>query len=413
MEETTGAMNEVTIDNSSIYENVSEDMTFDNLDEGDETPIESKGFDDEESEDEPKEEKEEGEEVETEELKLLNDTDGKEKKAEKEEEKKEETKKEEPKEEDKTIPKEAVGEGKKLKVRIGEELYSLDSSAQIPVKIDGKKTEVPLQELINKYSGNVKIESTLNELAIEKKTLTREKEVLQSEKSELIRRFKPIIDKVKDPTADPFEALELLVDVVGADSYDIYKRSLEARLDEIVNLGSMTEAEQKAYFLEKQNQRLLKQNEKRSESEKQALESKQLRAQVDQIRQTYKVSEEQYSEAFDELTQLVGQGKFSYEDVADFASIKPIYPEVSNMLEPYRDEIDDSELPSVVADFSRSLRDGKITKQQLEKVIKETFGVPEVVKELNTKLNYAKKPETKKAVESKTDAFESFDDLFE
>jgi hypothetical protein len=153
--DTTGAMNEaeVTFDNSNVYENVSQDMSFDNLD-ADDDEIVSEESEEEESEEESDDE-EDGEKLGSEELKLLNDTDGKGKRPEKkkeDEDEEEESEEEESDEstetekEDKTIEKAPETQGKKLRIKIGDEHFSLDSSAKMKVKIDGKNEEVTVQD---------------------------------------------------------------------------------------------------------------------------------------------------------------------------------------------------------------------------------------------------------------------------
>ena len=101
METTTQDMNEATVsfDNSNVYENVSADMNFDNLEQehDGEQPKSAHEDDDWSSEEEIASDKKEakkdkGEKLGSEELKLLNDTDGSEEKEKKEpkEEKEEE-----------------------------------------------------------------------------------------------------------------------------------------------------------------------------------------------------------------------------------------------------------------------------------------------------------------------------------
>jgi hypothetical protein len=416
---TTESMNEATVetDNSNIYENVEETMTFDNLDE-EVTPNETGSTDEDDWGAEPEGRKVQEDELGSEELKLLNDSDGKEDKEKKEEKKEEEKEdvqeddgedKEELSEEEKIT--QASENGKKLRIKIGDDHYSLDSSAKLKVKIDGNNEEVTVQELINNYSGKTAWDKKFTEIGNEKKTLQQEKQQLVQEREAFSGRIKPIMDIINDPLKDPFEALELLVDMTGQDSYAFYKRSLEARLDELVNLSQMSDVEQKAFFLEKQNDRLLKSTEKRKAAELEAQKSNQLRAQVDQIRQAYGVSVDQYSEAFEELQTLLPGKQFTHQDVADWASLKPVTPKIEQILEPFRDEINDSDYSGVVTSLSRSLRDGKMTEQQIQKIVKEEFGIPAEVKELNTKLNIGKNKKPAQKEEIPADRFETFDDF--
>jgi hypothetical protein len=100
----------------------------------------------------------------------------------------------------------------------------------------------------------------------------------------------------------------------------------------------------------------------------------------------------------------------THEHVVDWASLKPLVPQVEDILKPFVDEINDSDYSGIVTSLSRSLRDGKLSKQEIQKMVKEEFGVPAEVKKLNTKLNIGKKKVSKEP-EVKTGVLESFEDL--
>lgn len=411
---TTGAMNEATVNNEEIYENAPA-TTFDDLDE-EVTPNQDGSNDDDAWGDEEEGKQAPEDKLGSEELKLLNDSDGSEEEApkKKEEPKEEIQTEEEPAEqtEEEKLAEASAEAGKKLRVKIGDDHYSLDSNAKLKVKIDGQNEEVTVQDLINNYSGKVAYDKKFTEIGNKNKELVQKEQQLKHQVASIEAKLAPIFDVLKDPLKDPFEALELLVDISGNDSYDFYKRSLNARVDELVKLSQMSETEQEAYFLKLQNERLLKSNEKRTKSEQEALQSKQLRDHVDQLREAYKVSVDQYSEAFDELADLLPGQKLTHQQIVDYASLKPLSPKIEEILKPYADEIDDSDYWSVVTHLSRSLRDGKLSEQQIQKIVKDEYGIKAPVKELNTKLNIGKnKTPPKKEETPKNDAFESFDDL--
>jgi len=426
---TTQTMNDVTVesDNSDIYENVSADMSFDNMDvehDGEQPEQKEDAWGDDYDDEETESKKSKEEKLGSEELKLLNDSDGKDKKEVKKKEESEEdedeeevkeAKKVEGEEEAKEAPiSDAKTNGKKLKVKIGDEYYSLDASGEVTVKIDGKPEKVAIQELINNYSGKTAWDKKFTEIGNEKKVLQQEKQVLESRMTEIKETFGPFVKALKDPLVNPIEAIVSFVeklDSTGELPYAIEKRLLEANLDALVELSNMSEVEQEAHFLKKQNERLLKSSEKRVKSEQEAQNLNQVRAKVDQIREAYGVSVDQYSDAFEELKSLLPGGNFTHEDVVDWASLKPITPQIEEILKPYVDEISDDDYSGIVTQLGRSLRDGKLSKQQIQKIVKDEFGVSDVVKELNTKLNIGKKKPQANEPE-KADSFETFDDLF-
>ena len=431
--DTTLAMNEADdvgeSDNSDLYSNTPEDLTFDNMDESDDEPISQD--DDDDSDDSQEEEggdsgdDEDEEKLGSEELKLLNDSDGKgpkkdEKKKEEESEDDEESEdsdaEEDGEEEEKKLP-EPKTDAKKFRVKIGDEYYSLDSQATMKVKIDGKMTEVPIQELANDFSGRETLKKRFSDLDVKNKATEAKYQAIVQREQQINGLLDPIVKTIKDPLKDPTEAIIFLaekLDKTGDLAATIEKRMLEANLERLLELSNMSEPEQEAFFVKKQNERLLKAAERRNVEEAELTKSNQLRAHVDKLRQTYGVSVDQYSEAFDELRSTLGDSHpLTHEQIVDWASQKPHHSTVQKILEPYQDEIDEDDYSGIVAQFSRDLRDRKLTQEQLQKVVKAEFGVPPVVKKLNTKLNIGKKkPEgSGKKPPVEQDRIESFDDF--
>lgn len=414
--DTTAAMNEAEsgFDNSDIYSNVDETMTFENLDSEDSDEPIPKG--DGEEEEEEEEESEEEEKLGSEELKLLNDSDGKEKKDEKKEKELDEETEEEESEEVPEEKPETKIDSKKLRLKVGDDYHSVDSNATVKVKIDGKNTEVPMQELINNYSGKVAYDKKFTELGAKNKEADQKIQRLMNREQQIDGLLAPIVQTMKDPLKDPTEALIFLADKLdktGDLSATIEKRMLEANLERLVELSSMSEAEQEAFFIKKQNERLLNSNEKRRLEEAEITKTNNLRSHVDKIREAYGVTVDQYSEAFDELKSLLPDSSLTHEQIADWASQKPHHLTVQQILAQYQDDLDEADYSGIVADFSRSLRDGKLTKEQIQKIVKSEYGVAPIVKELNNKLNIGKKtgkvPPKKDSDEQ--DRIESFDDL--
>ena len=64
---------------------------------------------------------------------------------------------------------------KNLRMKMGEELFNVASDATFKVKVDGKSEEVPLQELINNYSGKTAWDKKFTEIGKEKKEVQFEK----------------------------------------------------------------------------------------------------------------------------------------------------------------------------------------------------------------------------------------------
>lgn len=426
LNETTEAMNEVAIkDNSNFYENSDGMKTFENLDE--DPALQEDETEEKESSKEDKKESKKGEKEEVdEELKLLNDSDGTEEKDKKKEDKKEKEEKEDKEEEDKKedkkeeeekkpVEEENTKKTKKLKVKVGEELFSLEPNATIRHKVDGKMEDIPVQELLSNYNGKVAYDRRFGELGEKNKEVEAKSRQVEEAKGLLKQKIEPILEVIKDETRDPYEAVMHIVDMVGGDPYNIFRRSLESRLGELENLLDMSEVERKAYFLEKQNEFLLQSAKKRNESYESEQKLNQYVAQVDQIRQSFGVSEEQFVEALDELVSLgFDEKEVTDEFAAEWAALKPYKEEVETLIEPYLDEIEDSEYGNIVSTLSRNLRGGKTTKDHIVKYLEEAYSVPTELKELNTRIQKpGPKPASDQRTSNEQERLATFDDLLD
>jgi hypothetical protein len=379
--------------------------------------------------------KEEGKEKVNEDLKVIKDSqadsDGKvikedKAKEETEEDDKKEVKKVKKEEEEKKEVKDSSekeekaedGEKKpKLRMKMNEELYNVNSDATFKVKIDGKVEDVPVQELINNYSGKTAWDKKFTELGKEKKTLETEKASLTKEKSTLIEHLNRTLAPLKNKEANPLDSLMYLVEMSGEDPYNAYRRIMEANLTELSSLLDMTEVERELYFHKKKDELYGKVAKQRYSKEQEEKSFNQVLQKVDALRQAYNVSEDEFVDASEELESLLkGQGLdangVTEEQIVDYASLKPHIATVRGLIEPFEDNISEEKYGDVVANLARSLRNGEIDKEGISKLLKRNFSVEEDVKELNTKVYNKQKGKPSKIVEEETtNKFESFDDF--
>jgi hypothetical protein len=405
--------------------------TFDSFEEVD-APSEDTS-DDDWSKPEP----ESKEKVKDEGLKVLDDSnvdaegkvikdDKEEKKSEKKAEKKEDEEEEEEveesdeeSEEEKSEEEESEEEKKpksKLRMRMGDELYNVDSDATLPVKIDGKVENVPVQELINNYSGKTAWDKKFTEIGKEKKALEFEKSQITAQKNKLVEHVNNALIPLKDPAKNPLDSLLYLVEMSGEDPYTAYRRIMEANLEELSSLMDMTETERELHFHKKKDElhgKVAKQRQAKAQEEQ---SFNQISQKVDALRQAHNVSEDEFVEASEELETLFTESKLdpesiTPEQVVDYASLKPHIAKVKQLIGPYEENISEEKYGDVVAQLSRYLRDGKVDEKRVAEILKRNYSVEEEVKELNTKIyqkNAAKKPAKK--VEAESSMVETFDD---
>ena len=355
--------------------------------------------------------------------KLIKDGKASEKDEEKEESEEEESEEEESEEEESEEKEELEAkkdeekkDSKKLRMRMGEELFNVDSDASFKVKVDGQNVDVPLQELINNYSGKTAWDKKFTEIGKEKKTLEFEKNSLTKQKESLTHHLNMALGPIKDVNKNPIDSLLYLVEMSGEDPYNAYRRIMEANLEEIGTLMDLDETERELYFHRKKDE--LHSNVARKRQEKQQTEQafNQAVQRIDSLRQAHNVSESAFVDASEELESIYKESGLDInsvtdEAIVDYASLKPHIATVRELVEPYVDNISEEKYGDVVAELSRYLRDGKADETNIKQILARNFSVEEDVKELNSKV-YGKsaKAPVKKTLKEESKSFESFDD---
>lgn len=333
-----------------------------------------------------------------------------------EEEESEEEESEEEEEEIQVKKDEEKKDSKKLRMRMGDELFNVDSDASFKVKVDGKNEDVPLQELINNYSGKTAWDKKFTEIGKEKKTLEVEKAQVTRQSEELKAHVAKALAPLRTKDGNPMDSLLYLVEMSGDDPYNAYRRIMESNLGELGRLMDMGDVERELYFHKKKDELYSDVAKKRQGKLQEEQTFNQVVQKVDSLRQTYKVTEDAYVDASDELEEIYAASKLNVNDITheaivDYASLKPHIAVVKGLIEQYEDNISEGKYGDVVAELSRYLRDGKADEASIKQILARNFSVEEDVKELNSKV-YGKsaKAPVKKTLKEESKNFESFDD---
>jgi hypothetical protein len=416
-----------------VNEGIAEESTletFDDLDSGiieeeDSPKPKSKKEDnwDEDEEVEDESEEKPSEKV-KEDLKTLKsreaDSEGKVVKDKEEEEEESEEDEEEVEEEETEEDKEEKKESKKLRLRMGDDLFNVDSNATFKVKVDGELQDVPVQELINNFSGKTAWDKKFTELGNEKKQVAFEKQQIEKKNTQLLEHINRALTPIKDAEKNPMDALMYLVEISGEDPYTAYRRLMEANLEEVQTLLDMeTETERELYFHKKKDELINNVNAKRAERQKEEVAFNQERKRIDDLRANFNVTEDEFIESAEELEEVfrvqgLDKKDLTNETIVDYASLRPHIAKVKELVAPYEDNISDEKYGDVVASMSRHLRDGKVDVKELKAIIKRNYSVDEDVKELNTKVyskSQGKEAKKVKLKEQDSDVLETFDEF--
>jgi len=316
-------------------------------------------------------------------------------------------------EEEKPEPKK---DSKKLRMRMGDELFNVDSDASFKVKVDGENVDVPLQELINNYSGKTAWDKKFTEIGKEKKALEYERSSFLKQRDEVVDHLQKALSPLKNPEGNPLDSLLYLVELSGDDPYNAYRRIMESNLDELSNLLDMSEVERELYFHKKKDELYSNVAKKRQEKTQKEQVFNQTLEKVNSLRQSYNVTEEDFVEASDELEDLytsagLDVNDIDHEAVVDYASLRPHIAVVKELIAPYEDNISESKYGDVVAELSRYLRNGDADVETIQQILARNFSVEEDVKELNSRVySKSQKAPVKKSLKESSSKFESFDD---
>lgn len=263
-------------------------------------------------------------------------------------------KKEDKKEEQKEEKEDSSPEPKK-------EESNLNLPEKVKVKVNGNELEVPLQDVINSYSGQQEIQRRFTEFDKQKKTwekeTAQEKEFSQYVKSEigelrgsldgLVRQYEKhgFMDK------NPLEAVNQLLDKMGINSNLFERAVFEHQLPEYANFFNMTDIERDALFTKKENEYLRKKEQGFTERDQQVKLREQKQQQDFELIRGAGLDTVKYEELSNELLDA-GHNDLDASKVVEYAKQKPILEKVIKVFQEIGgDPINDSRSKQVFSIF--------------------------------------------------------------
>lgn len=296
----------------------------------------------------------------------------------------------------------------------GDKRVEIPEDTTFRVRINGKANRVPIQELINNYSGKVAYNEKFEELAQERQEFDTSFKEFEEERESIIEDIRGVTDRVKgffEGKNKPNDALNFMLDSLGIDSFQYNKAVFEQMAEEFINYAQMDEVERDNYWLKQEKEHLLKSNEtlaKKTEAEKTREESQR---HLEELRQTHGISEEQYSEAVQDIEELGEEA--DPETVVRYAAMKPFTLQAEDLVEPYKEQMDDQELHDVVVKISRDLFSGELDKDTIAQILEENYKLDEYISEANSKVVKDDAPVvSKKSKEAELESFDDFDNDF-
>lgn len=280
--------------------------------------------------------------------------------------------------------KEQVEEEKKASPeKAGEEQKaSSQDTSMVEVTIDGKKTQVPLQELINQYSGKVAWDKKFTDLDKERKSF-------QAEKQRLDSQVKDFFEKSEK---DPKSAIKALAEMAGENPVKFMRDLRERLIPELVKYAEMSEAERRAADLAEENEYLKTRAETESRKLQEQQTKQELLEQVESIQKAHNLSFEQVKGLYTEIAEILPEDQITPEKLGEYHVLKGKFNQVNSVLEATDPKL--VEDTALVGDLVNYLMDNpELTDADLADIVEQAFGKRASTKALKKKVEAAAKSE--------------------
>lgn len=208
---------------------------------------------------------------------------------------------------------------------------------KVKVKVNGNEMEVPLQDVINSYSGQQEIQRRFTEFDKQKKAwekeTSQEREFTSYVKNEigdlrtsldsLVRQYEHNGYMEKNP----LEVVNQLLDKMGINSNLFERAVFEHQLPDYAKYFNMSDVERDAYFTKKENEYFKKQSEKLSERD-QLVKQRELKQQQDfELIKSAGLDSVKFEELQNELLEA-GHKDLTADKVVEYAKQKPTLEKV-------------------------------------------------------------------------------------
>ena len=249
------------------------------------------------------------------------------------------------------------GKPRKIKIKNGDEVLKLDPESEITLKIDGKKVNLPLQEVINNASSVGNVKQKLEEISIKSNEISQKEAQVNEKHENLTTHLAEIIGKIQDKDGDPNDAMYYLLELAGENIYNYEQRVFNRYYDEFEKIYEMDEVERKLYMTEKENSWLKKSTERKAQLEQARNEQNRYEQRASELKKQYGVTDSQYSAAEKDLLRHYEQNGLDVKEIRpehkiDLSLKTRAVDKAESLIQQVNpDSIDDSELVTTLATF--------------------------------------------------------------
>jgi hypothetical protein len=203
---------------------------------------------------------------------------------------------------------------KTLRLKNGDQEINLRHDTMVPVKIDGRIEEIPMEELVRNFSGSKAVDERFKQYSQDRYKFDNDKKEVDSFITDVFSAFKE----------DPVQGLLLAAERSGYDPVQLKMNLLEAVAEQAGQWNQMSEQDKQLYRYQQENAQLKGQHEKFQTKQMQEKQTKELDLKVNEIQTKLGVSREDFAKSYFELEKLSQSGKLQHEVtpelVADYIS---------------------------------------------------------------------------------------------
>lgn len=296
---------------------------------------------------------------------------------------------------------------KKLIAKSGESDIEISANAIFNHKVDGEDVDVELQELLNNYSGKISYDRKFQELSEKNKNFKSEYDSYVNEKNQIREYINTFNEKIKNE--DAMGALEYIAGFSGMEPLAFRRELLNQLTPIIMDRANMTPEQIEADDLAAQNAYLRQKYESVQEQQREEQALKELESEIANVQEAQGISEDDFSNAYEELLETGYEGDITpqavgefYAHMTAFSKAEEILGQVSPMLAEQEEIVDN--LQSVIVE------NPSFDNDDLLEIVQEVYG--DVKKEVSQKVS-RKAEAPKKQIEKKSskENYVDFEDL--
>lgn len=265
-------------------------------------------------------------------------------------------------------------------------LDEMDDEATISVKVDGELQEISIKDFKNGISGEKAIAQRFTEFDSKEKEFNRQMEGVNDYINDLGQTMQNV---------SMMEGVAKIADLAGIPDYQVREALIKELLPEIERRYSMDENELQLEYKSQENEYLKNKTESDNQSYKAEQAQRELQAEVDSIRETHNINDEEWNGAISALDKQLPQGEIITPKLAaEFVN----YNRAESRAETLMNDFDPSYLSNeeTMEAFIEVISDSpELSDEDFNDILKQTLGD---AKKENAEAQVDKKVEAKAGV---------------